>query len=611
MAILPALAGLSEGFSKTFGTIQDENRKNQFENNRLIAESLKKRADEDPTLTPDEHDNLYRQYYKTLHPELKPKDIETLIGTHSYIRSQIAQNLPAMPQAPQNQPTGMNDIPDAGASQGLGAMPQPPMTMGQAKFNEANPRTLLAEQQKFNAQRTAERTSREDLANFNEGKIQEIQKRTDITDDQKDQLLQPYGVKAIRKGGTGAATFVKGTISSEGLKFRLNQEGKTDEANAVPPGKFWSVAMDPSKTHTVSYTPTVGNTFRGEDATGTKFISKFPTDWNGQPTEPNTLYYPILNRAGGEPIGIMPHSLIDTESVHKGFDKVAMKDGGEALVPVTTTTETKKTPAGVAPGAASVAPPIPSMGEAQKPTPGMPGQPTSTGKTATPSSALPQNPETHQALTGRTYGAPIVIPGAGKSLTPEQKQKNEQIAEQLNNTIGTIKDLQTPEELAVLGNLMSTGKIRLQIDPKQGFWTSVLNEQVPLTEQEKNVAANWQLLAEGVLQMRIPMGGAGFRGPEGFGAIESNRGILGQNPDIIRKVLRGTLREFRAQRDPLAKNASTYGYEVKPEMEHGSAVTDTNSDLIKVQIPGQPPGYIHASQEKAFFDKYKNAKKVP
>ena len=94
-----------------------------------------------------------------------------------------------------------------------------------------------------------------------------------------------------------------------------------------------------------------------------------------------------------------------------------------------------------------------------------------------------------------------------------------------------------------------------------------------MTEAEKNVAANWQLLTESVLQMRIPMGGAGFRGPEGFGAIESNKGILTQNPDIINRVLSGTLREFKAQRDPMVSNAKKYGYNVQPEMEHGPAPT--------------------------------------
>jgi hypothetical protein len=592
--ILPALQGLSEGFSKTFGQISEDKRKNKSENDRLVAESLKQRADNDATLTPDEHDNLYRQYYKTLHPELKSSELEQLIGTHQYIRGQMAQNIPQPPAQGGNTPTGMNDIP-SGPS-GLPSMPQAPITMGQGRFNEAQPRTLQSEQAKFGAQRQAEMQGREDLATFNEKKIQEIQGRTDINDDQKEQLLQSYGVKPIRKGGTGAATTLPGTTGGSQLRSALKAQGLADDdprVSALNDSSSYKVIMAPDKKSIIHEIETERQTRGGPAALGSSWKKMFPVDMAGNPTSDDAMYVSVRSVNGGAPVGIYPETKLGSEESKNVIKIVPTKDGGYQALPVNETSIRNPTAGGqpISQGGASVAPPIPTA-PGERPTPGQPKP-----RMTTPS--------------GASVGAGREIPGAGKAFTPEQKQKNEQIAEQLNNTIGTIKDLQRPEELAVLGNLMSTGKIRLQVDPQQGFWTSVLNQNVPLTEQEKNVAANWQLLSEGVLQMRIPMGGAGFRGPEGFGAIESNRGVLGQNPDIIRKVLKGTLREFRAQRDPLVKNAGTYGYDVKPEMEHGSAVADTNSDVIKVQIPGQAPGYIHSSQKDAFFQKYKDAKVIP
>jgi len=562
--ILPALQGLSEGFSKTFGDIQTQKRKNDYESSKLIAESLKQRADSDPTLTPDEHDNLYRQYYKTLHPELKPKDLETLIGTHQYIRGQLAQNIPPMPQAPQNQPTGMNDIPDS--SGGLPPMPQAPMTMGQGRYQEAHDRTLQGEQEKANAVRQAEKQSREDLAQFNEQQIQRIQGRTDITDDQKDQLLQPYGVKALRKGGTGAATFVKGTIDSEGLQYRLRQEGKTQEADAIPPGKFWSVAMDPSKTHTVSYTPTIANTYQGKEATGANFISQFPKDYFGEAVDPHGLYYPVLNRAGGSVIGILPHALLDTETTANNFLVVPMKDGGSAVVPKTTTTTTHKTPVG--PAGASVAPPMPTPpGESPapqtdangKPVPGQP-LPKPQGKTATPSTDLPKPPGSGgvKGKNGSSIGAASEIAGAGKSFTPDQELNWRAFYTNSRTTENRIQQLINDKD--VFNSLPSAAKVEFATSPDKK--EQILSRWTNMTPAQIRVAKNIISLREDINTIRRLYQATGFRGPDAFNAMTALGGsnVL-VHPEVMTGVLAQTQESLKNQAGLIANALKEHNLE--------------------------------------------------
>jgi hypothetical protein len=242
------------------------------------------------------------------------------------------------------------------------------------------------------------------------------------------------------------------------------------------------------------------------------------------------------------------------------FKLITNPDGSTVLQPVT------ESSGKVLPGSLPAAPRTPTAAA-----PGLPAQPVPPGQAAAPPGPGPvivppvAPPVARGSRGARIAGAPIAA--GGRPMTPEQQIKSAQVAEQLNNTIGTIKDIR--DKVPMLASMFTSGKIALQVDPHQGFWKAIINKNMPLTPEEADLASDWQLLTEGVMQMRIPMGGAGFRGPEGFGAIQSNKGILGQHPEIIQRVLDGTLREFKAQRQPLVDASTKYGYKVDPEYGPG------------------------------------------
>lgn len=91
----------------------------------------------------------------------------------------------------------------------------------------------------------------------------------------------------------------------------------------------------------------------------------------------------------------------------------------------------------------------------------------------------------------------------------------------------------------VLNSLLSAGKIDLAVDG-QGFWSSVISRGSQLTDQEKDIAAAFQRLTEGVNVLRGPLGATGFRGPEAFGALQAQRGKPMADPGVTLRVLANT-----------------------------------------------------------------------
>lgn len=584
MSFLPFLGGLAKGVSETYNQNSEEDRKNKQANNKLVADSIQKRLENDDTLLPDEQTHLLGEFLDLHGVDKKTK--EHIINTSSYMRNSIGeqkrkaatdQTRATAPadlsdgQAPPSANPGLGDLPTlgGGTSQTASSMAPPvPAFSPQSSGDLALPQQIRHATAIAKATATAASDSKLELMDAEDEykfkKADEIQGRVakgELTQEQADQRFQVLGIKPkTGAAGGGTATYLPQAMSGTDLKSRMKAEGKPQaDIDAIEDTGLYRVSLDPSKTKVAGTFKVLSNTYQGKTAIGSNFIGQFPKDKLGNDTDPNAVYYPVLDRTGGTINGIVPETLINTSSVRNNFKTVRQANGDEALVPVTETTENTKTPAG---------------------TTGAPGPVTNTpANSVTPASPLPSAPPAlgtppPQVVPGARGRARVNGPGTvvgGTPMTPEQKLKSGQQAEQLNNTIGIIKDLKS--QIPVLSSLISTGKIALQVDPEQHFYKAIINRNVPMSEAEKNLAANWQLLTESVLQMRIPMGGAGFRGPEGFGAIESNKGILTQNPDIMRRVLDGTLREFKAQRDPLVKAGGKYGYDVQPEMEHGPAPT--------------------------------------
>ncbi len=598
---LPFLSGLSKGVSETYGKISDEDRKTKAAQNKLVIDAINKRLETDDTLTPDEQTHLLGQSLDLSGVDNKHK--QAIIQASGYFRNKMGEQARQQATGPAQSamaqgPAPLTDQQTPDLTSGIGAMP----TQGRSGQQESQmappipnfqPQTagqinLPQQIQKATALAKATATAGTDAKlelmqaedEYKYKKANEIDaqvKSGALSEEDAARRYEVIGVKPLsQRGGTGASTYLPAPMNGKDLKARMTAEGKpAGDIAAIDDTGLYRVSLDPTKTKIQGTFKMVPNTFQGKAATGSNFISQFPKDQLGNDTDPNMVYYPVLARQGGAITGIVPETMINTESVRNTLKSITQSDGSTVLVPVEETTKNIKVPQGTTPGAAPTATPaspLPTAPTALTNAPGVPPTPAvappgtqpkpKRGATATPATPLPT-----AGVTGPG------IPVGGRPMTPEQKQKTEQQAEQLNNTIGVIKDLKS--QIPTLASMLSTGKIALQIDPQQGFFKGVVNRNVPMTEAEKDLAANWQLLTESVLQMRIPMGGAGFRGPEGFGAIESNKGILTQNPDIIKRVLDGTLREFKAQRDPMVENSKKYGYTTKPEMEHGPAPTYT------------------------------------
>jgi len=136
-----------------------------------------------------------------------------------------------------------------------------------------------------------------------------------------------------------------------------------------------------------------------------------------------------------------------------------------------------------------------------------------------------------------------------KGLQPNQAMTAKGKLGALDNTADLVQDVQ--KDLPILNSLIDAKKIELQIDPKQGFVTAMINRNVPLTPAEARMAGNFQSLMEHINTLRGPLGATGFRGPEAFAALQNQRGNLSANPAVTRQVLANTMRALDAQRDAL------------------------------------------------------------
>ena len=105
-----------------------------------------------------------------------------------------------------------------------------------------------------------------------------------------------------------------------------------------------------------------------------------------------------------------------------------------------------------------------------------------------------------------------------------------------SSAIDIIDDLQKNSD--VLNSAISSGKIKLATDPGTG--ALLVSRAANLSDQEAQVATDWQLLAEHINLLRGPMQAQGFRSKEAFDKLQSQRGQLMADPRITRGVLAQT-----------------------------------------------------------------------
>lgn len=228
-------------------------------------------------------------------------------------------------------------------------------------------------------------------------------------------------------------------------------------------------------------------------------------------------------------------------TVTNGMRSVPQPDGSIALIPMTTSSG--KSAAGKTASVTSVSPPP------------------SGATSSAPTSSLPK-------------GAVVV---GGKSLNPEQIITNQQRLGALDNTIEIAQRVQ--RNLPLLANLIDAGKIQLQTDANQGIIEALINRSVSLTPQEAQLAGDFVSLSEHINTLRGPLGATGFRGPEAFGALMSQRGQLMANPDVTSQVLSNTMKALNRTRNPIAQGLKKSGVSA-----------DTNGSVSDVPDPARPKG---------------------
>jgi hypothetical protein len=154
---------------------------------------------------------------------------------------------------------------------------------------------------------------------------------------------------------------------------------------------------------------------------------------------------------------------------------------------------------------------------------------------------------------GRTLGV--------KPLTPEQSLTAEQQYNTLTRAIGVMQNIRNQSH--ILDSMLESGKLQLASNTDDGL-KFIINRSMKLTPAESKFLGDFQTMAEDINLLRKPLGGAGFRSPEAWAALQGLRGNLLQNPDISRRVIDNTLNAFNALQAPLAKRVSPGGNKQAP-----------------------------------------------
>jgi hypothetical protein len=175
------------------------------------------------------------------------------------------------------------------------------------------------------------------------------------------------------------------------------------------------------------------------------------------------------------------------------------------------------------------------------------------------SPALPlvpvQTPDGPKLVTrGDASGQQPAIP-----RTPAEIDKSRQSLGQIDTTIPRIQNIYNNAD--VVAKLLDAGKITLAIGG-DGSLTAAIGRGVKLTPKEAKFAADFQSMAEDINLLRGPLGATGFRGKEGFEALQAQRGRLFQNPDVFKGVLKNTIDSFTSLRDSTAQGLKAQGVPV-------------------------------------------------
>lgn len=240
-------------------------------------------------------------------------------------------------------------------------------------------------------------------------------------------------------------------------------------------------------------------------------------------------------------LGLTPPQGVPTTSVSHDVRIVSTPDGGFEEVPITQTTTRSR------PGASGVAaPPTPPAGKSAAPT---------AVPTTAPSAPVPPTPPKPSASSG-AGGGTVKIPGAGRSLTPEQMQNNQAKGEAFTNMIDRMTNVLANADK--MSSLAKRTKISLAVDPAHPGRTMIAGA-VGLSPEEASFAGDYLSLGEDINLLRGVFQATGFRGPEAFATQQAQRGPLLGDTGLFKKVLSNSLKASVDQLSVINKQMTRAG----------------------------------------------------
>jgi hypothetical protein len=233
-------------------------------------------------------------------------------------------------------------------------------------------------------------------------------------------------------------------------------------------------------------------------------------------------------------------AMIPRVSNQETMVQVKQPDGSIALVPKSSSSSTSRVPSG--------APPASAPGNSNN---------KGTARSGAGGGGVGAPPPIAEGTTaaGLPKGSRIV---GGQALTEEQKTKMAENLGALDNTQEIIKNIQ--KQVPLLDSLLSSGKIKVQIDPSAGIIHGIITHIMPMTPEEEKLAADFSLAMEHINTLRLPLGGAGFRSEEAFNALQALRGNPMQRIGVINGILAGTSQALNRTRTPMAQTLKRAGF---------------------------------------------------
>ena len=384
-AFLQVLGGFSKGASKAYGELCDLEAKTKLENERLIANSLEKQLETDDSLTPAEQEHIFGQILKIR--KMDKKTAQVLINASRYHRQALGElertSKPTIPSMPVQVDNQFGDFPEEQLTNDmqLPPVPTPPRNARQIKFDEDSPQRRQVSEEKLADAKALAVAQREAARAAATGAIEDkiaIRDKYEGTP-YEDDVRQMLGMLP-KAAATAQSAWVpgQGTKGSE-LIAKLKSQNWTDEMinakGGIDPTGIYNVSVAGDRSTINNFMKKELDTVQRGEVEGSRIKNIWPTDRQGNPVRDGEMYIQVVNRVGGEPIGVMPITLVKSQSTTSGHTYQPDGNGNILEIPTVSTTSTSRVPQGAPTGTSTAAPATPTAAPAGGGLPALPAPP--------------------------------------------------------------------------------------------------------------------------------------------------------------------------------------------------------------------------------------------